>query len=75
MVRTIALSEDVYRRLRELKDLMNVGYSDLIDMLIEAYRKYRVEELKRLCSELRIEEGEVERVFEVYRRLRGRGWW
>ncbi|MCD6114434.1 MAG: hypothetical protein J7J78_03940 [Thermoprotei archaeon] len=75
MVRTIALSEDVYRRLRELKELLGVGYSDLVGMLIEVYRRYRVEELKRLCNELRIDEGEVERVFEVYRRLRGRGWW
>ncbi|MCE4629288.1 MAG: antitoxin VapB family protein [Desulfurococcales archaeon] len=75
MARTIALSEDVYRKLKQLKDSLGVGYSDLIDMLIEAYRRYRVEELKRLCSELRIDEGEVERIAGVLRELRNRRWW
>ncbi len=35
----------------------------------------RVEELKRLCMELRIEEDEVKRVLEVHRKLRCREWW
>ncbi len=75
MARTIALSEDVYRKLKQLKDSLNMGYSDLINMLIETYRRCRIEELKRLCNELRISEEEVKKVVEVHRQLRNRRWW
>lgn len=75
MTRTIALSEEVYRKLKQLKDSLGVGYSDLIDMLIEAYRRYRVEELKRLCTELRVSDEEAKRITEVLKGLRERRWW
>ena len=75
MARTIAISEDVYKRLKKLKDLLNVGYSDLISILIETYRKYRLEELKRLCNELKINEKEAEKITKIYKQLRNRKWW
>ncbi len=75
MTHTIAISENVYRKLKQLKDMLNVGYSDLIDMLIETYRKYRVEELKRLCNELRVSEEEINKIINVTRGLRKRKWW
>ncbi len=75
MARTIALSEDVYRKLRQLKEALGVGYSELVDMLIEAYKRYRVEELRKLCSELKLSEEEVEEVVRIVKGLRGRRWW
>ncbi len=75
MARTIALSEDVYRKLKQLKEALNMGYSDLIDMLIETYRRCRVEELKRLCKELMISEEEVAKIVEIHKQLRNRRWW
>lgn len=75
MARTIALSKDVYRKLKQLKEALNMGYSDLIDMLIETYRRCRVEELKRLCKELMISEEEVAKIVEIHKQLRNRRWW
>ncbi len=75
MARTIALSEDVYRKLEHLKELLGMGYNDLIDMLIETYWRYRIEEMERLCNKLRIGDGEVEEVIKVTRELRRRKWW
>jgi len=75
LARTIALSEEVYRKLKQLKDSLNMGYSDLINMLIETYRRCRVEELKRLCKELRVGEEEFEKMVEIYKQLRNRRWW
>jgi len=75
MAKTIALSERVYKRLRELKESLGVGYSDLIEMLIEEYEKKRIEELKRLCRELRLNEEEITKIKEITRELRERRWW
>lgn len=69
------MSEDVYRKLKLLKDSLNTGYSDLINMLIETYKKYRVEELMRLCNRLRISGEDVEKIVEIHRQLRNRRWW
>lgn len=74
LTKTIALSEDAYRKLKLLKDSLNTGYSDLINMLIETYRKYRVEELRRLCNRLKVSEEEVEKIVEIHRQLRNRRW-
>jgi len=75
MAKTVALSERVYKRLKELKESLGVGYSDLIEMLIEEYEKKRIEELKRLCRELRMSEEEVSKIKEITRELRERRWW
>lgn len=75
MTRTIAVSESVYRKLRQLKDSLNIGYSDLLDMLIETYKKYRVEELKRLCNELKVDEKEFIKIRKITEELRKRRWW
>ena len=69
------MSESVYRKLRQLKDLLNIGYSDLLDMLIETYRKYRIEELKRLCNELKVDEKEFNKIRKIIGELRKRRWW
>jgi len=52
-----------------------MGYSDLINMLIETYEKYRVEELKKLCSKLRVDEKEFNKIKEITEELRRRKWW
>ncbi len=45
LAKTIAaLSEKVYKKLKHLRDSLDMGYSELIDMLIETYKRYRVEE-------------------------------
>jgi len=75
LTRTIAISENTYRKLKQLKDALNMGYSDLINMLIETYEKYRVEELKKLCSKLRVDEKEFNKIKEITEELRRRKWW
>ncbi len=75
MTRTITLSEEVYKKLKRLKDSTGLGYSDLVNMLIETYHKCRVEELKKLCIELKVGDREVEEVVRITRDLRKRKWW
>jgi len=75
LARTIAVSESDYRKLRQLKDSLNIGYSDLLDMLIETYKKYRVEELKRLCNELKVDDKEFIKIKKITEELRRRRWW
>lgn len=75
MARTIAISEGTYKKLKQLKDSLNIGYSDLINMLIETYEKNRVDELRKLCNELRINDKDVEKLIEITRELRKRSWW
>ena len=69
------MSESVYRKLRQLKDSLNIGYSDLLDILIETYKKYRIEELKRLCNELKVDEKEFNEIRKITEELRKRRWW
>ncbi len=69
------MSKSVYRKLRQLKDSLNIGYSDLLDMLIETYRRYRVEELKRLCDELKVDEKGFNEIRRITKELRKRRWW
>ncbi len=75
MARTIAISERVYAKLRELKELLGVGYSELIEMLIETYEKYRRESLEKMLNESRMRNEDVEKVRKTVAELRGRSWW
>ncbi len=75
MARTIAISERVYAKLRELKELLGVGYSELIEMLIETYEKYRRESLEKMLNESRMRNEDVEKVRKIVAELRGRSWW
>jgi len=75
MTRTIALSERAYRRLKELKEALNLGYSELIELLIAEYEKRRIEELKTLCRKLRIKEEELAVIERLLKELRERKWW
>jgi hypothetical protein len=63
------------RKLKGLKDTLNIGYSDLINIFIETYKRYRLEELERLYKGLRIDEDEAEKIIEIYRQLKSRKWW
>ena len=75
MTKTIALSEQVYSELKELKEAMGIGYSELIKVLIKEYKKQRVKHLKELAEKLRLPEEEVLKVKEVIKKLRRRSWW
>jgi len=44
-------------------------------MLIETYKKYRIEELKRLCNELKVDEKEFNEIRRITEELRKRRWW
>lgn len=75
MARTIAVSEHVYSKLKELKEALGVGYSELIEMLIEVYERARREELEKLIQISKISDSDVKKVKEVVRNLRERSWW
>ncbi len=75
MAKTIAVSEHVYSRLKELKEALGVGYSELIEMLIEVYERARREELERMLWVSKLNNDDVEKVREVVKKLRERSWW
>ncbi|HDI46757.1 MAG TPA: hypothetical protein ENF82_03015 [Candidatus Methanomethylia archaeon] len=75
MARTVALSEQAYRKLKELKEALNLSYSDLLLKLIEDYERHRLHELKELCRKLKTTPEEASRIEEIVAQLRGRSWW
>lgn len=75
MARTVALSEQAYRRLKELKEALNLSYSDLLLKLIEEYERHRLCELKELCRKLKAAPEEASKIEEITAQLRRRSWW
>ena len=75
MARTVALSEQAYRRLKELKEALNLSYSDLLLKLIEEYERHRLRELKELCRKLKTTPEEASKIEEITVQLRRRSWW
>jgi len=75
MGKTIAISERVYVKLKELKEALGIGYSDLIEKLIEVYERVRREELRNISSSSKLSNEEVTKIREVIKNLRERQWW
>ncbi len=76
MVKTVALSDKAYRRLKELKRrIKSESFSDLILKLIEEYEKSRILYLRAAINELRLSSGEVSKLEKIISELRSRRWW
>jgi len=76
LVKTVALSDKAYRRLKELKRrIKSESFSDLILKLIEEYEKSRILYLRAAINELRLSSGEVSKLEKIISELRSRRWW
>jgi len=76
LVKTVALSDEAYRRLKELKRrIKSESFSDLILKLIEEYEKSRILYLRAAINELRLSSGEVSKLEKIISELRSRRWW
>ena len=76
MIKTVALSDKAYRRLKELKRrIKSESFSDLILKLIEEYEKSRILYLRAAINELRLSSGEVSKLEKIISELRSRRWW
>ncbi|MCD6084555.1 MAG: antitoxin VapB family protein [Desulfurococcales archaeon] len=76
MVKTVALSDEAYRRLKELKRrIKSESFSDLILKLVEEYEKSRILYLKAAANELRLSSEEVSKLEKIISELRSRRWW
>ncbi len=75
LTRTIALSDEAFEKLRRLKERTGAGsYSELVAMLVEEYEKSLMNRLKKLLSELKLKDREVDEIVNIVNRLRGRRW-
>jgi len=75
MTRTIALSEEAYKKLKELKNAVDMSYSDLILMLIKEYKEKRLHDLITMCEKLKIGEENAKKIENIIGELREREWW
>jgi len=75
MTRTIALSEEAYKKLKELKNAVDMSYSDLILMLIKEYKEKRLHDLITICEKLKIGEENAKKIENIIGELREREWW
>ena len=75
MTKTIALSEEAYRKLKELKNAVDMSYSDLILMLIKEYKEKHLHDLIIMCEKLKIGEENAKKIENIIRELREREWW
>ncbi len=76
MAKTIALPEELYSELLEVKRESGAEtFAEVVEMLLSIYRRHRVEELKKAIERLKLSNEEVEKVEEVVREARGRSWW
>jgi len=75
MTKTIAVSNRVYRKLKELKEVSNLSYSELLERLLESYEKYRLEALHRAIERSKLPDEKVEEIRRTVKELRERSWW
>jgi len=75
MTKTIAVSDRVYKKLKDLKEASNLSYSELLERLLESYEKYRLEALRRAVERSRLPSEKVEEVRRIVKELRERSWW
>jgi len=76
MVKTIALPEDVYEELSALKKESGAEtYGELVKMLIDVYRRFRVQALKEVIGRLKLPEEEAVKVERAVSEVKGRRWW
>jgi|GEM_PF-1311497 len=75
MTKTIAVSDKVYKKLKDLKEASNLSYSELLERLLESYEKYRLEALRRAVERSRLPSEKVEEVRRIVKELRERSWW
>lgn len=76
MVKTIALPEDVYEELSALKKESGAEtYGELVKMLIDVYRRFRVQVLKEVIGRLKLPEEEAVKVERAVSEVKGRRWW
>ena len=75
MTKTIAVSDRVYKKLKNLKEASNLSYSELLERLLESYEKYRLEALRRAVERSRLPSEKVEEVRRIVKELRERSWW
>jgi predicted CopG family antitoxin len=75
MTKTVAVSNEVYRKLKELKEASNLSYSELLERLLEGYERGRLEALRRIVERSKLPSDKVEAVRRVVGGLRERSWW
>jgi predicted CopG family antitoxin len=75
MTKTVAVSNEVYRKLKELKEASNLSYSELLERLLESYERGRLEALRRIVERSKLPSDKVEVVRRIVGGLRERSWW
>jgi len=75
MTKTVAVSNEVYRKLKELKEASNLSYSELLERLLESYERSRLEALRRIVERSKLPSDKVEVVRRIVGGLRERSWW
>jgi len=75
MTKIIAVSNKVYKKLKELKEASNLSYSELLGRLLESYEKHKLEALRRVVERSRLPSEKVEEIKRVIEELRERSWW
>jgi predicted CopG family antitoxin len=75
MTKTVAVSNEVYRKLKELKEASNLSYSELLERLLEGYERGRLEALRRIVERSKLPSDKVEVVRRIVGGLRERSWW
>jgi predicted CopG family antitoxin len=75
MTKTIAVSNRVYEKLKELKEAFNLSYSELLERLVESYERSRLEALRRVVERSKLPDEKVEEIRRLVEELRERSWW
>jgi predicted CopG family antitoxin len=75
MTKTIAVSNRVYKKLKELKEAFNLSYSELLERLVESYERSRLEALRRVVERSKLPDEKVEEIRRLVEELRERSWW
>lgn len=71
MTKTIAVSNRVYKKLKELKEAFNLSYSELLERLVESYERSRLEALRRVVERSKLPRRKGRGDKEVSRRAEG----